>query len=244
MRLSVVIPSFNEEQRLGATIGKIEAYLSTLHLDFEIVVVDDGSSDRTAQVAVAATPKVRLISNEQNRGKGYSVRRGMLAARGERALLTDADMSTPIEEYAKLEEAAREHGVPIAFGSRSIAGSQVEVRQSIFREASGRLFNRLMRRIAGLPYRDTQCGFKLFDLRTIRPVFEKQTIEGFGFDVEILYIARKYGFEAREVPVVWRNAAGSKVGLASGLAAMGDLLLIRRNDWLGRYDRARADAPG
>ncbi len=240
--LSIVIPAFNEEGRLEATLPEIAAYLTERSLTFEMIVVDDGSSDETSQVAHDFAKEagelwtLRVLRNQRNRGKGFSVKRGMLEARGRFALMTDADLSTPICEMEKLEREVVDGKYQIAIGSRDMDDSQVEVRQSMFREASGKLFNRLMRSVSGLPYADTQCGFKLFEVDPCRRIFEMQIIEGFGFDVEILYVARKLRLRVKEVPVVWRNAQGSKVGVFSGLEAMGDLFSIRRYDWAGWYD--------
>lgn len=245
--LSVVIPAFNEEARLGGTLQRIVAYLDARGQEFEILVIDDGSSDKTARTAdefaSRCSRRVRVFSNACNRGKGYSVRRGMLLSRGDYGLLSDSDLSTPIEEISKLEERMARRGLAIAIGSRDTQGAQVEVRQSRRREISGKAFNRMMRLVTGLPFSDTQCGFKLFDLRLTRRLFELQQIEGFGFDVEILYLAVKNGLKVEEVPVVWRNAEGSKVSLASGLAAFVDLIAIRRNDRRGIYDQSLQESP-
>lgn len=247
--LSVVIPAYNEEARLGPTLERILSYLTSRHLPAEILVVDDGSRDATAQVAAAAAARpsgcctTRLLCNERNRGKGYSVRRGMLEAQGSYALLTDADLSAPIEEMPKLERYVMEGPFDIAMGSRDVEGSQVEVHQSRLREGSGKIYNRLMRLVTGLPYGDTQCGFKLFDMRRCRDIFRKQRIEDFGFDVEIIYLARKWGLSVKEVPVVWRHVPGSRVRFVPDAVQMAlDLVRIRRNDRAGRYERGGSAA--
>lgn len=241
--ISVVIPAFDEQERLGATLERIAAFLQAQDDPHEIVVIDDGSSDQTARIArefsQRSSSPIQVYSNACNRGKGYSVRRGMLLCRGRYGLLSDADLSTPIQELVKLRQRLEQDGLAIVFGSRDAQGAQVEVRQPFWREGSGKAFNKLMRSITGLPFTDTQCGFKLFDLQQARFLFELQRIDGFGFDVELLYLARKYGLAIREVPVVWRNAGGSKVGLFSGLAAIRDLFLIRRNDRSNLYDMPR-----
>lgn len=240
--LSVVIPAFNEEFRLASSLRSIITYLISRDLQFEILVVDDGSRDRTADVAGLFLPeqtldwRILVLENIENRGKGYSVRRGMLECRGRYALLTDADLSTPISELPKLEACVMEGICDIALGSRDLSESRVEVRQSRFRESSGKLFNRIMRLLVGLPFRDTQCGFKLFDMKRCRALFEHQTIEGFGFDVEILFVARKWGLKAREVPVVWRHAAGSKVRFfPHAFLMLAELFRIRWNELAGKY---------
>lgn len=239
--LSIVIPAFNEERRLPATLRAIGSYLETKALDFvEILVVDDGSTDGTAAVAraaAAADPRIRLLQNPGNRGKGYSVRHGMKEARGEWVLFTDADLSAPIEDLDRLEEAVRRDNADGAIGSRAIDRRLVLKHQSPFREFSGRVFNFAMRLVTGLPYRDTQCGFKLFRRDVAQCVAARQLLDGFGFDVEILHIARKHGYRIVEVPVRWANVEGTKVSLLKGLAAFLDPLRVRWNDLRGRYGR-------
>lgn len=237
--LSIVIPAYNEEQRLPDTLRRVAAYLDTKNLDFaEIIVVDDGSRDGTAAAAAGyarSDPRVRLLHNPGNRGKGYTVRHGMREARGEWVLFTDADLSAPIEELDKLAAAVESAAAAGAIGSRALDRRLVGRRQSAFRESSGRIFNFAMRLLTGLPYRDTQCGFKLFRRDAAALISARQLLEGFGFDVEILYIARKYGFRILEVPVRWFNAEGTKVSLWKGLAAFLDPLRVRWNDLRGRY---------
>jgi dolichyl-phosphate beta-glucosyltransferase len=199
------------------------------------VVVDDGSRDLTAKIAEKAG--VRLLANAGNRGKGYSVRRGMLAAKGDWALLTDADLSAPIEELEKLWSTAEHRKAMVAFGSRALDRSLIGVRQPAFRDFSGRFFNFAMRALTGLPYRDTQCGFKLFRADAAREIFSRQRLEGFGFDVEVLYIANRLNYLCLEVPVRWNDVAGSKVSLWRGLSAFGDLFKVRWNGLTGKYDR-------
>ena len=240
--LSIVIPAYNEEERLGSSLERILHYLKPRSLPFELVVVDDGSEDRTLQIAQEFGDKgnpewgLRLFVNDGNRGKGYSVRRGMLEAQGTYALLTDADLSSPIEEISKLEKEVVEGSCDIAFGSRDLKESDVQVRQSWFRESSGKIFNRMVRLSTGLPYADTQCGFKLFKMSSCRELFRKQTIEGLSFDVEILYMARNRGLTLKEVPVIWRHSEGSRVRFAPDAFQMAwDLFRIRWNDVSGRY---------
>ena len=237
--LSIVIPAYNEEQRLPATLGAIAAYLQTKPLDFvEIVVVNDGSRDRTAEVvrqAAASDPRIRLLENPGNRGKGYAVRHGMQKAQGDWVLFTDADLSAPIEDLERLEGAVRRENADGAIGSRALDRRLVLKHQSPLRELSGRAFNLAMRLVTGLPYRDTQCGFKLFRRDVAQCVAARQQSDGFGFDVEILYIARKHGYRIIEVPVRWANVEGTKVSLLKGLEAFFDPLRVRWNDLRGLY---------
>ena len=200
----------------------------------EIIVVDDGSRDATRHIAELAG--ARVLANPGNRGKGYSVRRGMLAAAADWALLTDADLSAPIEELDKLWSVAEREPASVTFGSRALDRSLVGVRQPALRDFSGRFFNLVMRTVAGLPYRDTQCGFKLFEARAAREIFSRQRLEGFGFDVEVLYIARRLGYQAIEVPVRWNDVAGTKVSFWRGLSAFGDLFRVRWNGLTGKYN--------
>ncbi len=232
--LSVVIPAYNEALRLPATLGRVKEHLGRLGVAHEVVVVDDGSTDATSAVARAAGEGVRVLRHEPNRGKGYAVRRGMLAATGARRLLTDADLSTPIEELAKLE-AALDGGCDVAIGSRAIAGARIEVHQPVYREAMGRLFNRLVRLLLLPGLHDTQCGFKLFSARAAEAAFADAALDGFSFDVEALYLARQRGLRIAEVPVTWRNDAATRVGLGGGAAAFVDLLRIRLRAWRGAY---------
>lgn len=196
----------------------------------EVIVVDDGSRDGTVRVVedfAQANPCVRLLRNPGNRGKGYAVRNGMLEAKGEWILYTDADLSTPIAEFRKLLQAAREQDAQIAIGSRALDRSLVEVHQPALRELSGRTFNVVMRAVTGLPFRDTQCGFKLYRADAARQIFSRQKQEGFSFDVEDLLIAKKLGLPAVEVPVRWANVEGTKVRLSQGIMSFLDLVKIR-----------------
>ena len=232
--LSVVVPAYNEARRLPATLARVRAYLRGRGREHEIVVVDDGSSDTTAQVARDAGADVRVLRHEPNRGKGYAVRRGMLAATGARRLITDADLSTPIEELAKLE-AEIERGFDVAIGSRAVAGALIEVHQPAYREVMGRLFNRLVQALLLPGLRDTQCGFKLFTARAAQAAFSVSSLDGFSFDVEALYVARHRGLRIAEVPVTWRNDAATRVGLGGGAAAFADLVRIRLRARRGAY---------
>ncbi|MGD0775671.1 MAG: dolichyl-phosphate beta-glucosyltransferase [Candidatus Solibacter sp.] len=232
--LSIIIPAYNEAKRLPASLVKVREYLGASHWEFaEIVVVDDGSADDTVQVARDAG--VRVLQNPGNRGKGYSVKHGMLAAKGEWALFTDADLSSPIGEVEKLWTAAERASAQIAVGSRAVDRSLVGVHQPVLREAVGRVFNAAMRLVTGLPYKDTQCGFKLFRTSAAREVFSLQQLDGFGFDVEVLFIAKRLGLRSVEVSVRWDNVEGTKVSLLLGFAAFLDLLKVRRNALQGKY---------
>jgi dolichyl-phosphate beta-glucosyltransferase len=241
--ISVIIPAYNEEKRLPSTLARVIEYVDAKRFSFaEILVVDDGSRDGTVAAVSALAlrhPCLRLLQNPGNRGKGYSVRHGMLEAKGEWALFTDADLSSPIEELEKLIEAAERKSVQVAIGSRALDRSLVGVHQPMLREYAGRFFNLVMRSVTGLKFHDTQCGFKLFQRDAARRIFSLQRLERFGFDAEILFIAERLGYRAVEVPVRWNDVAGSKVGTLQGLNGFLDLLRIRRNAWAGRYKTGR-----
>jgi len=198
-------------------------------------VVDDGSVDSTVQLARDAG--VRVLKNPGNRGKGYSVKHGMLEARGEWTLFTDADLSSPIGEVEKLWSALEREQAQVAVGSRAVDRTLVGVHQPVLREAVGRVFNAAMRVVTGLPFKDTQCGFKLFETSAGREVFSRQQLDGFGFDVEVLFIAKQLGFKSVEVPVRWDNVEGTKVSLLLGFAAFLDLLRVRGNGLQGKYKK-------
>jgi dolichyl-phosphate beta-glucosyltransferase len=225
--LSVVIPAFNEAPRLPRTLATILPFLRGRGESFEIVVVDDGSEDQTSTVARQAGPEVRVLQNPGNRGKGYSVRNGMLNARGQWRLMSDADLSTPIEELNTLEAALKD-GEQIAIASRAISGANLEKRQSFMRESSGRFFNLLVRSLHLPGIKDTQCGFKLFSAAAAEAAFRDSKLDGFAFDVEVLVLARRAGFKIREVPVTWRNDEQSRVSFGRGLAAFVDLFRLGR----------------
>ena len=225
--LSIVIPAYNEEKRLPATLDRVLCWLDKQALAFsELVVVDDGSRDGTVRVAESRS-QVRVLRNPGNRGKGYAVRHGMLDAGGDWVLYSDADLSTPIEEAETLYQAAVKNAAAIAIGSRAIDRSLVSVHQSSFREYSGRAFNLIMRAITGLNFSDTQCGFKLYRRDAAQTVFSRQKLDGFSFDVEDLYLAKKSGLKAIEVPVRWANVEGTKVSMGQGIRSFTDLVKIR-----------------
>jgi glycosyltransferase involved in cell wall biosynthesis len=235
--LSIVIPSYNEELRLPASLEKIAAYLLEKHPNTEVLVVDDGSTDKTAQVAESwkdRIPGLRVLSNGTNRGKGFSVRHGSLDAAGEIVLFTDADLSAPIEEADKLFAALQ--SCDVAIGSRAVDRSLIEVHESPFREFAGIIFNRIVRLILWLPFVDTQCGFKAFRRERCRIIFEQQTIERFGFDPELLYLARHHGLKIKEVPVRWAHSPATKVSMMRDSVLMFvDVFVIRWNGIRGRY---------
>jgi glycosyltransferase involved in cell wall biosynthesis len=239
--LSIVIPAFNEEGRLPTTIERIAEYLKNSRRDAELIVVDDGSKDSTAAVAEAfrgKIPSLRVVPNGVNRGKGYSVRHGVREARGRIVLFTDADLSAPIEEAEKLVDAL-EH-MDVAIGSRSVNRSLITVRETPFREFAGMVFNKIVRLILGLPFVDTQCGFKAFVRDRCRIIFEQQTIERFGFDPELLYLARRHGLRAVEIPVRWGHSPATKVNmLRDSLQMFLDVFVIRWNSLCGRYPRQK-----
>jgi len=237
--LSIVIPAYNEERRLPATLKAVCGYLRIRHFDqSEVLVVDDGSRDGTAEFVRrfgVQQPAVRLLSNPENHGKGYVVRQGLREARYEWVLFTDADLSTPIEDLARLEAAIADSGASGALGSRALNRKLIGTRQPLWREFSGRFFNLVMRLITGLPYHDTQCGFKLLRRDVAQAVAARQRLDGFGFDVEILFIARRLGYRLQEVAVRWNNAEGTKVSIWRGLTAFLDPLRVRWNALRGCY---------
>jgi len=239
LTLSIVIPAYNEERRLPSTLDAIFGWLdATSYRDAEVLIVDDGSADGTVAMVeqrAAGDPRLRLLRNPGNRGKGYAVRHGMLEAKGDWILSTDADLSAPIDELPKLLAAAEQKGAAIAIGSRALDRTLIGVHQSQWREMSGIVFNGVMRLITGLPFADTQCGFKLFRRDAAGRVFKRQRLDGFSFDVEDLFIAQTLKIPAIEVPVRWNNVEGTKVGLVQGIASFLDLLRIRWNWLQGQY---------
>jgi dolichyl-phosphate beta-glucosyltransferase len=237
---SIIIPAYNEGQRLSETLERIAAYVRISGRETEILVVDDGSTDRTAAIAESFQskfPALRVLSNGVNRGKGYSVRRGMLEARGRIVFFTDADLSAPIEEADKLFAALETHDV--AIGSRALDRGLISVHQSRFREFAGIIFNTIVRLCLRLPFVDTQCGFKAFCREPCRIIFEQQRIERFGFDPELLYLARRHGLRAVEIPVRWGHSPATKVSMfRDSLQMFLDVLIIRWNAIAGRYPRS------
>ena len=241
MLYSIVIPAYNEGQRLAASLDAILRFIAQQRWQAEVLVVNDGSRDGTAEIVQECArrdARVRLIENPGNRGKGYSVRNGMTQARGDVLLFTDADLSSPIAEATKLF-AALEAGADVAIGSRWLDPATQTERQSLFRQLAGRSFNVLLRLILGLRYKDTQCGFKAFTARAARQIFPRQHIERWGFDPEVLFLARKLGLEVREVPVEWAHDERSKINpLTDGPRMFLEMVKVRWNDWTGKYDAA------
>lgn len=235
--LSIVIPSYNEEKRLPETLRRIAAYLKASGHKAEVIVVDDGSTDQTMKVAESFGGQIenlRIVSNGRNRGKGYSVRHGALEGRGEVVLFTDADLSAPIEEADKLLAKMEEYDV--AIGSRAMNRALIEVHESKFREFAGIVFNRIVRIILRLPFVDTQCGFKAFRREKCKIIFEQQTIERFGFDPELLYLARHHGLRTVEVAVRWAHSPATKISMWRDSVQMFlDVVVIRWNALRGRY---------
>ncbi|MGK2857353.1 MAG: dolichyl-phosphate beta-glucosyltransferase [Thermoanaerobaculia bacterium] len=214
MTISVVIPAYNEARRLPETLRKIDEYATrSTHPIVEVIVVDDGSRDDTARAAsrMSTSIRVRTISYSHNSGKGYAIRRGVIEAKGDLVLISDADLSTPIAEVEKLLAALATHDV--AIGSRAVDRSLVKLRQSRLREGVGKLGNQLMRAITGMPFRDTQCGFKLVPAERAREIFRLAVVDRFAWDVEFLLLAGLQGCTIAEVPVLWFNAPGSRVNV-------------------------------
>lgn len=240
---SLIFPAFNEGERLSPSLDKVLSYVSQQHWKAEIIVVDDGSTDATAEIVsryARTNPIVQLVQNPGNRGKGYSVRNGMLNAHGDMLLFSDADLSSPISEAPKLF-AALEGGADVAIGSRWLNSELQTERQSLLRQLFGRVYNLLLRGILGLAYKDTQCGFKAFTRDAARVIFSAQRIERWGFDPELLFLARIYGFRVAEVPVEWGHAGASKINpLTDGVRMFMEMLSIRWNSISGKYAKPAA----
>ena len=240
LEISFVIPAYNEAARLPETLKTIRDYFKKQAWSVEVIVVNDGSTDQTVSVVkefLAQWKGLRLVDNHGNYGKGYSVRHGAMQARGKIVLFSDADLSAPVSEVTKLVAPILRDECEITFGSRGIDRSLIGVHQSRFREVSGMIFNLLVRLTIGLPCKDTQCGFKAFNREASLPIFERQTIMGFGFDPEVLYIGRKRGLRMREIPIRWNHVEGTTVRfLQDSLKMFLDLLLIRWNDLKGKYN--------
>lgn len=237
---SIIIPAYNESQRIAASLDKIIAYTTEQHWMTEILVVNDGSRDNTAEIVreyAKSHPQVRLIENLGNRGKGYTVRNGMSQATGEILLFTDADLSSPIHESRKLF-AAIQAGADVAIGSRWLQAELQSERQPFHRQVFGRIFNLLLRMILGLKYKDTQCGFKAFTRKAAQTLFPRQRIERWGFDPELLFLSLKYGLNITEVPVEWAHDDRSKINpVVDGFKMFTEMLRVRWADLTGKYDR-------
>jgi dolichyl-phosphate beta-glucosyltransferase len=242
---SIVIPAYNESARLGATLEKVLAYMHTQRWDAEVIVVNDGSRDNTADIVrsySAKDPALRLVENPGNRGKGYSVRNGMFHARGRIVLFSDADLSSPIEEAPKLFHALDE-GADIAIGSRWLRAETQTQRQPLHRQLFGRMFNLALRLTLGLQFADTQCGFKAFGQPAVQAIFPLQKIERWGFDPEILFLAQKFKFKVQEVPVAWAHREGTSINpLVDGSRMVMEMLHVRWNNLTGKYSGHPAPA--
>jgi dolichyl-phosphate beta-glucosyltransferase len=245
MTYSIVIPAYNESQRLGATLEKVLAYVRQQGWDAEVIVVNDGSKDNTAGIVrefAAKDSLVRLVENPGNRGKGFSVRNGILSSRGDIVVFSDADLSSPIEEMPKLL-AALAAGADIAIGSRWLQAELQTQRQSLHRQLFGRMFNLFMRAVLGLRFKDTQCGFKGFTRKAALTIFPLERIERWGFDPEILFLAKKFGFRTDEIPVQWGHSGGTRINpIVDGARMCQEMLRVRWYDLTGKYDGQSAVA--
>jgi glycosyltransferase involved in cell wall biosynthesis len=241
--IAVVIPAFNEAARLSTSLSAVARYLAQYDAS-ELIVVDDGSTDGTARIAehlLRAPGRVcgRVIRYERNRGKGYAVRTGLLAARAPLAMFIDADLSTPISELPRLVDPIRRGAYDLTFGSRALDRSLIHVRQPWVRETSGRVFNLITRAATGLPFWDTQCGAKAFRMDVFRPVLRAAHIDRFASDVEWLYVARLAGMRLKEIPVRWDHRSGSKVSIGrDSVGMLREVRMIRRRRAAGGYDHA------
>ncbi len=239
-RYSIIIPAFNEGGRIPATLSAVVQCIREHNWRAEVVVVNDGSSDNTAEIVrefASHNPEVRLIENPSNCGKGYSVRSGILHALGDIVMFTDADLSSPMDEAEGLF-AAIAQGADIAIGSRWLSTSRQTHKQPLYRRFFGRCFNALTRLVMNLPFADTQCGFKAFTRSAAQTVFQLQTIERWGFDPEILFIALKRGYHVQEVPVSWAHDARTRISyLRDGMQMLKELAIVRLNAMAGRYGK-------
>lgn len=239
-KYSIVIPAYNERARILATLQAVVQSIRRHGWQAEVIVVNDGSTDETAELVknfALSAPEVRLMENPRNSGKGYSVRSGLLHAQGEIVMFSDADLSAPIDEAERLFEAIAQ-GADIAIGSRWLATSRQTHRQPLYRQFFGRCFNALTRMVMRLPFADTQCGFKAFTRSAAQTIFQLQTIERWGFDPEILFIARKRGYRIQEVPVSWAHDERTRISyLRDGLQMLKELAIVRWNALTGRYGR-------
>jgi dolichyl-phosphate beta-glucosyltransferase len=237
---SIIIPAYNEGERIASTLERVLRYAAEQRWNAEVIVVDDGSSDSTTGIVREHMQKnsaVQLLQNPGNRGKGYSVRNGMLHAKGKVLLFSDADLSSPIEEADKLFGAIAS-GADVAIGSRWLKTELQTRRQPMHRQLFGRIFNLLLRLVLGLNYKDTQCGFKAFSRRSVDVLFHLQQIERWGFDPELLFLARRFGFKVAEVPVSWAHREGTRLSpLRDGIRMFGEMLRIRWYAWTGKYNR-------
>jgi dolichyl-phosphate beta-glucosyltransferase len=242
--ISIIIPAYNESARIGKALDEVLRCVHERDWQAEILVVDDGSTDRTAAIVhqmAELHPEVRLLSNPENRGKGFSVRQGVLQAVGDMVMFTDADLSAPMEEAERLFEALRE-GADIAIGSRWLERKRQILKQPLYRQFFGRCFNAITRLVMGLPFADTQCGFKALHRPVAQTIFQLQRIERWGFDPELLFIALKRGYKVREVPVTWGHDERSRLSyLKDGLKMLEEIAYIRWEAFAGAYDRRVAE---
>ena len=245
-RLSIVIPAYNESARIEATLGRVLECIEQRNWDAEVFVVDDGSTDDTSAIVERWSgryPRLRLLHNGKNRGKGYSVRHGLLAATGDVVMFTDADLSSPMEEAERLI-AALDAGAEVAIGSRWLDRTRQTIHQPLYRQFFGRCFNSVTRTVMGLPFKDTQCGFKAFKRDAAHAIFRLQRIERWGFDPELLFIARKLKYRVVEVPVTWGHDERSRMSyLKDGMRMLQEIGQIRYNAIAGRYNPNAATAP-
>ena len=244
--ISIIIPAFEEEDRLGETLRQILAFVESEKLFAELIVVDDGSGDQTAAVGeqvCAEFPDIqsKVIRYEENRGKGFAVKTGLLAASADIAIFSDADLSTPIEELDKLVNPIQDGEFDVTIGSRALDRSLIETHQPWRREQGGRVMNLIIKTMSGLKFLDTQCGFKAFNMKKFRPLLELMTIDRFGFDVEFLFVADHHKLRLKEIPVRWNNVEGSKVSVVRDTRRMiSELRQIRRNAKQGVYDKIKS----
>ena len=238
-KISLIIPVYNEEKRIKLTLGKCISYFKNKKIDYEIIIVDDGSTDKTRLIikdSLSKNKNIKLTKQRKNKGKGYSVKEGMLLANGDYLLFSDADLSTPIEEIEKFIKVMKK-GYDIVIASRNMKDSIIPIKQPFFRKLLGQVFPFIVNLLILPGYKDTQCGFKLFKKEVAIKIFSKQKINDFGFDVEILFIAKKYGYKIKEIPVIWSNSLGSKVNpLLDSIRMFLDILKIRLNDIKNTYN--------
>ncbi|MBW2991398.1 glycosyltransferase family 2 protein [Candidatus Woesearchaeota archaeon] len=237
MRVSIVIPAFNEEKRIEKTLKRIISYCKNKFDKYEIIVVDDASKDNTVNIVMGyKKDKIRIVKNKINRGKGFSVKKGILQARYALVLFSDSDLATPIEELSKFLKYIRQ-GYDIIIASRNLKESNIVVKQPLYRQLMGKTFPLLVNLIALRDFRDTQCGFKLFKTRIAKKIVKYQTFERFSFDIELLFIAKKMGCRIKEAPVKWVDKAGSKLNpLKDSISMFLDLIRLRINNLKGRYE--------
>ncbi len=245
MNISIVIPVYNEENRINKTLDKIRHFLSNHRLSDEVIIVDDGSTDATYTIVsdyAKRNKNVRIIRNDQNKGKGFSVKRGVLAATGDTILFTDADLSTPIEELKIFLPHLNKHDIVIA--SRGLERSRIIVKQPKFRQLLGKIFPFIVQLLLRLNIKDTQCGFKLFRAAAAKEIFSRQRLDGFAFDAEVLFVAKKLGYRIKEIPVEWANVGGSKVKvIRDPFLMLFDVFRVWTYGILGAYNQTKRTRP-